>query len=314
MRVRSVLGGCGASWQGVAAVGEPLLTGGVSGRGALSQTCPCARRPVASQGLGGARGGWARPSWPGDAVCSLRGQRPQRLPHRLGLRGQRRDLPCAGRRVVGLQPLVDVRAAVLPQRRDPTRALVCGGGAGLGGGRGARASVARPRPGHPPRQHCPPRALVGGGHRPRPRQECGPRGHRCLAVPIALRRSQAVWSAIPSMVVTSTPASRARGGRAAHRGALVLWCRRAGGGQGLPSALGGAGLPLGWERLIAQGPLLGRAGRQGDGLPSGTEGPWRALARAPSSGWPWGGRSVARGPGWRAPATLAWRRPLPGRP
>ncbi len=120
-----------------------------------------------------------------------------------------------------------------------------------------------------------------------------------------------MWSAIPSMVVTSTPARRERGGRAAHRGALVLWCRRAGGGQGLPSALGGAGLPLGWERLIAQGPLLGRAGRQGGGLPSGTEGPWRALARASSSGWPWGGRSGARGPGWRAPATLAWRRPLP---
>src|SRR5438132_12276716 len=74
--------------------------------------------------MGGALGGWARPSRPGDAALSLRGQRDQRIPQRLGLLGHRRDLPFAVLRFVGLQPLLDVSAAVLQQAIDETSQFV----------------------------------------------------------------------------------------------------------------------------------------------------------------------------------------------
>jgi hypothetical protein len=74
-----------------AAVEEPLLTGGVGGRGVLGTDLPLSPwRQVASQGMGDAMGGRARPSRPWAAVCSLRGEGPEGSAQRLGLLRHRR--------------------------------------------------------------------------------------------------------------------------------------------------------------------------------------------------------------------------------
>ena len=90
-------------------------------------------RHVAAQGMGGALGERARPERPWAARFSLRREGHQGIPQRLGLLGHRRDLPFAGLRFVGLQPLLAVRAAVLAQTLDQTSQLVCRGRDGLGG-------------------------------------------------------------------------------------------------------------------------------------------------------------------------------------
>src|SRR5438105_4733977 len=52
------------------------------------------------------------------------------------------------------------------------------------------------------------------GQGPHPRQQWCTLGHRCMAVPIALRMINAVFAAIPSRVVRATPARRESGVRA----------------------------------------------------------------------------------------------------
>jgi hypothetical protein len=126
-RLRSVL-------EGVTAVGEPLLTGDVGGRGMRGTHLPlssCDRwhRRVWKTlwEAGHARrdpGQWSYP-------CAVRG--PRVYPPRLGLLGPRRDLALAGLRLVGVEALVNGSVAVVQQALDQTRQLVGRGGAGLGG-------------------------------------------------------------------------------------------------------------------------------------------------------------------------------------
>jgi hypothetical protein len=98
-----------------------------------------------------------------------------------------------------------------------------------------RATVTRGAPGRPRRDRTVPPDIWGWGHRPSQLQPWCTLGPRCLAVPISLRRSHAVLSSIPAMVVRSTPARRESGVRASNRGALVCLGRRGLGGKGGPA-------------------------------------------------------------------------------
>ncbi len=146
---------------------------------------------------------------PWRTLFSLRHEGHQRLPQRLGLLGHRRDLACVVVRFVGGEALLDVRAAVgVPsraciRRKQAPRALWawCTLRAAS-----RRATVTRGAPGRTRRDSTVPPEIVCGGHRPSQLQTCCTRGHRGMSVPISLRRTTAVPSAIPSMVVTSTPA------------------------------------------------------------------------------------------------------------
>ena len=80
-----------------------------------------------------------------------------------------------------------------------------------------------------------PPEIVCWGHHPSQLQQCGALGHRVLSVPTSRRMIQAVPSAMPAMVVRSTPAMRESGVRAAKRGALVCLGRRGFGGKGWPA-------------------------------------------------------------------------------
>ena len=102
--------------EGVAAVGEPLLTGGVGCRGVRGTDLPlspCDRWHRTSQGMGDAMGSRARPERPWAAVLSLRREGYEGIPSRLGLLGHRRDLTFAVLRFVGVEALLDVSAPVL---------------------------------------------------------------------------------------------------------------------------------------------------------------------------------------------------------
>jgi hypothetical protein len=120
--------------EGVAAVGEPLLTGGVGCRGVLGTDLPlspCDR---------GHRRAWEAleedgrdRKRPWAAVFSLRREGHQGIPQRLGLLRHRRDLAVVVLRFVGVEALLDVRAAVLQQALDQTSEFVRRGCDGLGG-------------------------------------------------------------------------------------------------------------------------------------------------------------------------------------
>jgi hypothetical protein len=70
-------------------------------------------RQVASQGMGGALRGRARPERPWAAVFSLRREGHQSIAQRLGLLRHGLDLACAVLRFVGLETLLDVGTAVV---------------------------------------------------------------------------------------------------------------------------------------------------------------------------------------------------------
>ena len=256
--------------------------------GARHIPAPEPLRHVASQGMGGVRGGRARPERSWAARFSLRRAGHQCIPQRLGLLGHRRDLPCAVRRCVGLQPLLDGRAAVVAQTRDQTRQRVCRGRDGLGGPE-ARLHPSQERPqgplrvvqtaggeaqgdgdtmgtGAPPsRQHFPPRDLV-----------LGTQAQPATAVfdarpPVQVRADRTeedergVFCAPLDGRQVDARHARERGAGIAPR--CVGLCVAAGfGGQGLPSAVVGKGLQRPCDLLIALGHLLVVDVVQCDGL------------------------------------------------
>jgi hypothetical protein len=243
--------------------------------------------------MGDARRGRARPERPWAAVVSLRGQRHERRPQRLGLLGHRRDLPCAGRRCVGLQPLLDVRAARLEQTRDETRQRVCRGRDGLGGpesrvhpstespqgtlrvvhtaGGEAQGDGDTMGPGAPPpRQHFPTRDLVVGT----PAQPATNVLPAWPPVPVRADRTEenesgVCFDPLDGRQVDARHA-RERGAGLAPR-CVGLWVSAGFGGQGLPSAWVGTSLQRPCALLIALGPLLVGDFVQRDGLASGTQ-------------------------------------------
>jgi hypothetical protein len=75
-------------------------------------------------------GGAARPE---GRSCSLRREGPQRLAQGLSLLGPDGDRARAGLRFVGIEALLDVSAALLPQALDQPGQLVGRGGDGFGG-------------------------------------------------------------------------------------------------------------------------------------------------------------------------------------
>jgi hypothetical protein len=122
-----------------------------------------------------------------------------------------------------------------------------------------RATVTRCAPGRTRRDRTVPPAILCWGHSPSQRQQGVTRGHRCMSVPISLRMTTAVPSAMPSMVVRATPARRESGVRASHRGSAVFVCRWALGGQGWPALVspqvcrgavlcGSHGVICGWSK------------------------------------------------------------------
>lgn len=77
------------------------------------RAAPTPLRQVALQGMEDAMGGRARPEGPWAAVLALRREGYECIPQCLGLLRHRRDLALAVLGFIGVQPLVDVSAAVL---------------------------------------------------------------------------------------------------------------------------------------------------------------------------------------------------------
>ena len=233
-------------------------------------------------------GGQARPDRPCAAVLSLRREGHQCIPQRLGLLRHRLDLAFAVLRFVGLQPLLDVRAAGLQQALDQTSEFVRRGRDGFGGPKprlhtpqegpqgtlgvvqtaGCQAQGdgdARRAGSHTPRQDLPTRELVLGTQ-PQPATEvfhAGPPVH--VRTDLAEDdQGRAFFDPLDGRQVDA--------GQALERGAGIepgfvgLRVSAGLGGQGLPSALVGKGLQMGFDLLIAVGDLLVGEFIQGESL------------------------------------------------
>ena len=262
--------------------------------GAGHSPAPEPWRPVASRGLGGALGGRARPERPGEAVFSLHGAGHQGIPQGLGLRGHCRDLACAVWRFVGVEARVDGRTPVSPQALDQTSQLVCGGRAGFWGAETClhppnegshgtlrvvqRAGGAAPgdgdtmRPGAPPPRQPLATRNLGLGTPSQPATDvCHPRP----PVPVRADRTAEAQSRVCFAPLDRRPVTpgqaRARRAGIAPGG---VGCRVSAGlgREGLPRACVGTGRQRGCDLPSAQGALLVRAGREGDGVRQGTQG------------------------------------------
>ncbi len=138
-----------------------------------------------SHGIGGARGGRARPERPGKAVLALGCEGHEGIPQGFGLLGHRRDRAFTVLRFIRVKALLDISAPVLQQALDEPSQCVRRRRDGLGG---AEARL------HPPKEgpqgtlrvvHSPGGEAQGNGDAMRPgahppRQHLATRNFECV--------------------------------------------------------------------------------------------------------------------------------------